>query len=89
MSDLPLTAAEHVQLDALIRRGAGRLTPDERGRFLRLWDRHRADDAQARRTLGGLTAKVQRLTALATDYEQVVRSQRAEILASTALPADR
>lgn len=82
----PLTADEQARLDHLIRRGARHLAADERNRLLQLWERRRVEDSQARHAIGGLTGRIRRLTRTVADYEAVIRSQRAELLAADATP---
>ncbi|WP_369183313.1 hypothetical protein [Streptomyces sp. Y1] len=63
----PLTTTERARLDHLVRRAAARLTPDETGLLMRLWEHDQADREQERRSTGGLQAQLRRLTALTSD----------------------
>lgn len=57
----PLTDTEVRTLDALVRRGARHLRPEECNHLLRLWEHHRGDLQQAHRSTAGLREQVNRL----------------------------
>jgi hypothetical protein len=58
---VPLSAAEAVRLDGLLRQAARLLPPAECNELIDLWARHLGDDERAWRMIGGLQVKAREL----------------------------